>query len=365
MERFPRNEFIEEAKKLGKSKEYLDATLSYIDKLESNQLPVIFSLKHLSHLTKVKYSELQSILVNNGKFYKGFKLNKKRGGYRYIKAPVPPLKGLQKWINSNIFSQVKPHSLCFSYTKNKSIKDNASVHAGEEAILKVDIYRFFESIHQYRVADIFESLGYSRNLAIDLSKITTIVPDSYYIKEVDRDVSKPQGFELSSCGVLPQGSPTSPVISNIVALNLDKRLKGLARACGINYSRYSDDITFSGDKKKLPKVKIIEQIIKDEGFYINKKKTQLRIKGQRQIVTGLSVSHEVKIPKHFKREIRKHIYYCQKFGPRNHLDKINSDKRNFKDWLYGCICYIKSIEEDTGSQMLEEFDRINWLFFYD
>ncbi|PFR04428.1 hypothetical protein COK31_11210 [Bacillus cereus] len=361
----PRDDFVLISKEAGHSEEFISKALSYIDTLENKNMPVIFSIKHLSQILNINYSLLLDIIKKREQYYHGFKLKKRRGGFRYVQSPNSNLRQIQKWIHNNILLNVPIYENCFSFIKQKSIRDNASLHANAEAILKLDLYRFFESIDQRKIYKVFLDFGYAKNVAIDLSKLTTVLPNQYYEDIISKDKLTPENFFLSKHGFLPQGSPTSPILSNIVAGKLDIRLNGLAKALNIKYSRYADDITFSGERDKLPKISFVENILNEEGFYLNSKKTKLRVKGQRQIVTGLSISNGVHIPKHYKRKIRQHLYYCKVLGPKRHLQNINLEKSNFKDWLYGSICYIRSVEKDVGDKMLEEFDKINWLFYYD
>jgi RNA-directed DNA polymerase len=361
----PRDEFIKVSKEAGHSEEFIQAAISYIDTLETKNLPVLFSIKHLCQILNINYNSVLEIINNREQFYDGFKLKKRRGGYRYIQSPNASLRVIQTWIHNKILLNVPMHENCFSFIKQKSIVDNANVHANADSILKLDLYRFFESIDQRKIYKVFLDLGYTKNVAIDLSKLTTILPNKYYESIILKDKLTPENFVLSKHGFLPQGSPTSPLLSNIVAKKLDIRLSGLAKSLNVNYSRYADDITFSGDRANLPKVSFIEKVLKEEGFYLNYKKTKLRVKGQRQIVTGLSISNGVHVPKNYKRKIRQHLHYCKVLGPEKHLENINLEKANFKDWLYGSICYIRSIEKDIGDKMLDDFDKINWLFYND
>ncbi|MBI6116420.1 reverse transcriptase domain-containing protein [Salegentibacter maritimus] len=160
---------------------------------------------------------------------------------------------------------------------------------------------------------------------------------------------------------LPQGAPTSPTLSNLICKNLDYRLSILAEKLNVDYSRYADDITFSGTLKNLPKIKLLRHIIRDEGFCINWNKVGVYKKGRKQIVTGLTVSNGVHVPREFKNEVKKHLYGCLNFGLENHLNFIGADDKNFyKEWLLGKIFFIKSIEPDYAKSLVDKFNLIEW-----
>jgi RNA-directed DNA polymerase len=178
------------------------------------------------------------------------------------------------------------------------------------------------------------------------------------------DPNCPMNFEYHYDSYLPQGAPTSPALANLVAYGLDRRLSGLATNLGVRYTRYADDLTFSGNYSQLPKLGLINTIVRSEGFYINPSKTSLRRRGQQQKVTGLIVSGTiVKVPKKYKKEVWKHLYFAKKFGVYKHLENIKNSKFAFQDWLLGRIMFIRSIELEEGNKMLHEFYQIKWPFY--
>ena len=162
-------------------------------------------------------------------------------------------------------------------------------------------------------------------------------------------------------GKLPQGSPASPYLSNIVCLKMDKRLHQLASKNGADYTRYADDITFSGDYRIQYCMPLIQRIIEDEGFYINSAKTRILYKHQRQEVTGLIVNNQmVRINKKYKRNVDQEIYYCLKYGVSSHLQRIGCEKSFYKEHLYGKVYFIKMVEPEVGNHLLNKLSEINW-----
>jgi len=341
---FPREDFELQARDQGRSEAFINSTLEYVDRLNSMQLPVIFSLKHLSLTLEFPYEKMLDMANNPNKYYKSFNIRKKRGGVREIQAPKPDLKIIQKWIYQQILKGIPTDISCKGYVEGSSTKNAAVIHQNQEVVLKLDISNFFESITSKQVYLVFINLGYNKHVAMDLAKLTTISLGNN-----------------KRC--LPQGASTSPALSNLVVRHLDKRLRKLSDSLGVNYTRYADDLIFSGNKENMPRIGLIKQIVYEEGFKINPKKTALQKRGSRQIVLGLTVTEGVHVPKKYKKEIWTHLKYCNVFGPIQHLKNINQeDKAAYKDWLFGRICYVKSIEKEIGERMMNQFNDISWPF---
>ncbi|MDP9808102.1 hypothetical protein J2W42_000940 [Rhizobium tibeticum] len=189
-----------------------------------------------------------------------------------------------------------PHECSFGYRPGRNIRENAAAHRGKTHLLSLDLQDFFPSISRSRVAELFESLGVKSEIAALLARFVTI-----------------------SDG-LAMGLPTSPVISNAVALALDKALEQVAQRTDSVYTRYSDDISFSSDGV-LPDLAEIARIISDNGFKVAEDKTHQSVRGQAHFVTGLSISdpNQPHVPRAKKRNLRQELYYAQKFGLTNHL----------------------------------------------
>ncbi|MGE0589861.1 MAG: reverse transcriptase domain-containing protein [Cyclobacteriaceae bacterium] len=300
--------------------------------------------------------------------YGYFKLMKRSGGFRELMTPDKELKFIQNWILENILSKYPLNVACCGFRKNYSIVSNAKVHEKAKYIMKVDLLKFYDTITEKQVFKIFASMGYLPNLAVDLAKLTTSHHRKEYWDRFDEEEkTKLKYFYEKRPPVLPQGSPTSPMLSNIAATNLDKRLTGLSKANRFNYSRYADDLTFSADNLlDLPNIDFIRRIIAEEGFFVNDKKTLFSKRGMKQYVTGLTITHGVHVSKRYRREILTHLYFSKKHGPQNHLKawtkrrKLKRDFNAFQDWLLGSIWFIYSVDKINGKKMLNEFNKINW-----
>nr|WP_236588095.1 reverse transcriptase family protein [Tumebacillus amylolyticus] len=309
----------------------------------------------------VDRTRLLRITEQRDRNYHRFLLEKRAGGFREILTPKPLLKRIQRLIYVNILATVELDQSCLGFREGRSIKDNAQIHANQDAVMKVDLYRFFDTISEKRVYGMFKSLGYHTNLSVDFAKLTTLHPSEQYYLEIMNDKNLPDHYPDPHFARLPQGAPTSPVISNIIARNLDFRLRKLAEKLGVNYSRYADDITFSGVLTKLPKIHLINDIVRSEGFFINGSKISLRKKGTKQLVTGLTVSNGVHVPKKYKQETWRHLYYSKKYGAKDHLRRIGKTGiSGFEEWLLGRIHFIRSIEPEVGDAMLEKYEVIDW-----
>ncbi|WP_107037777.1 reverse transcriptase family protein [Brumimicrobium mesophilum] len=372
---FPLNEFIELAKTKDKSQEYINSVIHYVKNLESNDFPIIFTRQHWASMMQIQSTFIDYLLNDYGEDfedvlqskYSCFTLRKRNGGERLIMAPKEDLKYLQKWIQFNILNNYKFEDSCTGFIIGKSIKDNAKKHEFAETILKIDLLQFFDTIKVERIYYCFKKMGYIGNVSHDFANLCTVVHPKEYWKKVDSEVKSVIGQTInSSSRVLPQGAPTSPLLANIVASKMDKRFGGLSKKLGFNYTRYADDLTFSIKKgQKLPSLNVIYQIIESEGFYVNKKKTKFINKGCAQYVTGLTIANGVNVNKKYRKMIERHLYFCRKYGVDNHLNKnkktlFGFNRLSFHDWLYGHICYIKSINENCYKKLIEEYKKITW-----
>jgi len=232
-------------------------------------LPSISSIDELSDTTHLSKSLIFRLIKYNDKFYRVYKLPKRNGGYREIAQPSKELKALQAWINRNILDRLEVSPACKGFERDTSILDNATPHVGSNAVLILDIEDFFPSITANKVCSLFKRIGYPSQAAAILAKLCTFK------------------------GRLPQGSPASPKIANLVCLRLDLRILGYVGKRGIVYTRYADDLTFSGPSTSslLKLLYVVKTIINDEGFEINNYKTRIIGPSRQHKITGLIVNN--------------------------------------------------------------------------
>jgi RNA-directed DNA polymerase len=304
-----KSKFYHYASYNGKSKEYIEGCLCYAENLFKRELPVIYDQTHLSLL--VGYEEIYLIKVSNSQesFYREFNIPKKnKNEYRTISEPLPNLKNIQRWILREILSKLHPSEYSKAFRPGFSIKDNAKFHKKQKKVLTIDIKDYFGSINYKKVISFFRSIGYSKQVSVMLSNICTLENG------------------------LPQGSPTSPMLSNLLTKNLDKRIAGFARKNNIRYTRYADDLTFSGDFEEGKIINFVKTVLNAEGFEVNDKKTRVRTKNQMQEVTGIVVNEKMQAPRNYRRKLRQEMYYINKYGFESHLKKI--EKVDILSYLY-------------------------------
>ncbi|MGO0791378.1 reverse transcriptase domain-containing protein [Herbaspirillum seropedicae] len=310
-------------KNIGLEKERQIVLGSYAGALAQQNLPVIFSFEHLAALLGRTPPHLASLIFGTGSHYRTFEIPKRSGGKRKIQAPYASLLECQRWISKNILATQEESDWVHSYRPQRSIRSNALVHVGHSDILKMDLKHFFPSIRMGRVSLFFEKLGYAPEIAFFLSRLCTLNDE------------------------LPQGAATSPPLSNILASRLDNRLHGLSQTLGLTYTRYADDLVFSGKKIDYAVVKDITKICMGEGFLVNSKKTTLMNRYGRKFVTGLIVGEtKISLPREYKRSIRQDVYFILKNGPKNFLEKKRKSPTVLSQIL-GKLSYWHSIEPDN------------------
>lgn len=300
------------------------AYLKYIEKLLANNLPIIFETEHLSLLLGRNEAYLNSVVHGAESHYREFKLKKRKGGFRKITVPYPALLECQRWIYKNLLSKVKISHYAHGFSKKKSIITNARIHVGQRHLLKIDLKDYFPSIKKSRVIAMFYNLGYSTEVAFYLASICC----------------------KNDC--LPQGAPSSPIISNIISKSLDNRLYELCKKFDIRYTRYADDLTFSGDRIPVRFIEYIKQIVETESFEINESKTQLHKKSGKRIITGVAVNSDtIKAPKKYKRKLFQKLHYIEKYGLVSHRIKLKIRNPNYLEALIGQLNYVLAIEPNN------------------
>jgi retron-type reverse transcriptase len=262
--------------------------------LQKNGLTLFADEAALAQAMGITIPELRFLCyhrdVATSTHYKRFGIRKKSGGIRIISAPMPRLKAAQYWVLHNVLNKLSHHDAAHGFVQQRSILTNAKQHLQKEVVVNIDLKDFFPSIHFKRVKGLFHKLGYSEKIATIFSLLCT-EPET---EEVELDGKT--YYVAKGPRVLPQGAPTSPAITNLLCFKLDCRLRGVAKTMGFTFTRYADDITFSGDKEAAEKVQHLlwrlHRIVKDEGFTIHPKKIKVMRKGARQEVTGIVVNKQ-------------------------------------------------------------------------
>lgn len=298
---------------------------TYIDGLYQKDLPVIFEFEHFCKLLGIKNSYLSKMINSPENFYRTFTIPKRTGGTRTINSPYPSLIHCQKWIYKNILLKFPVSSCAHGFVPTKSIFSNAELHLGKKAFLKMDLKDFFPSISINWVMQFFLGCGYPYNVAFYLSALCT--------------------YE----GKLSQGAVTSPYLSNILLRSLDGRLDKLSKCYNLEYTRYADDIAFSGNYIPHKFIQLVEDIVIDSGLTVNPNKTVMQSENKgRRILTGLSIRGEkLKVPRDFKRNLRQEIFYIRKFGLLSHLSRNKIRNPNYIESLIGKANFWLQAEPDN------------------
>ena len=287
------------------------------------------------------------------KHYKEFFIKKRSGGERQILAPDPKLKLIQRRIAYVLSLLYLGRSSVHGFRRGKNIITNAEKHVRRKVLLNIDLENFFPTIHFGRIRGILQARPYS------LSKKTAAIIAGFCCYKRK----------------LPQGAPTSPIISNIICSKLDHDLQQLAYNEHCTYSRYADDIVFSTNTRNRFSQNMLEggasewkaglklnDIIVENGFIINHQKTRVRFYTERQEVTGLIVNKFPNIKREFVREIRMMLHIWKKFGLEAANEKhMNSCGKNFYHSLSGKINFLKLVrtkENNTYNILAKKFNSL-------
>jgi len=358
----------------GASPDYIDTIRRNAKPLVDRDLPVILTLGQLAYIADKSYDTLLNIVKRQTDPYRIFPIRKRNGGKRYICVPEPGLLFVQRWIHNQVFRsswvlKSLSHNVT-AYVPDSSHIRNAKRHRDASWLLKFDITRFFESISERQVYQIFRELGYRALVAFCLTRLCTrILPEGIDLRLRHRtkrwQTGRPRKYLTTNVvGHLPQGAPTSPMLANLVCRKLDAELQKIADREDLTYTRYADDMTFSGesfDRSSIGRlIGEISSIVSKHGFGLNSQKTSLAKKGSRMIVTGLSVGDGiVRLPRSYKDAIRQELYYINTYGLRDHCLKIG--KKNHLGYLMrlaGRIRYVETVEASAGKRMMEKFEKL-------
>lgn len=297
--------------------------------------------------------------------YRTFTIKKKSGADRIIHAPVKGLKSILHSLNFVLQCMYEPHEAATGFVLGKSIVDNAKKHVGNNYVMNLDLQDFFHTFDRNRVKmgfmyEPFNLNGDKEPLAFLLSSLCS------HPLEIDGEIKT----------VLPQGSPTSPTLTNILCKKLDRRLTGLANRFGAKYTRYADDITFSSphniysDETFNQELKrIIEE---DQKLIINPKKTRLQKAGYRQETSGLIVNDKVNVRRRYVKQIRMWLYYWEKYGyekaeqifkrdyitEKGHVKNMNTHLINVLDGKLEFLKMVRGAGDSTYTNLKSRFMKL-------
>jgi hypothetical protein len=292
---------------------------------------------------------------------------RRNGPPRVIERPKFRLKTIQRRLLHEILDWIPVHDAAHGFTRGRSALTNANQHTGTFVVLGLDLEDFFASITARRVYGIFRTAGYPESVAHTLTALSTnVVPIG-----VSQQLSGPTDSRLVESQFslarrlatphLPQGAPTSPALANLAAFRLDRRLRGLAAALELTYTRYADDITFSGPDRLLRIAdqlrSTIRHIARAEGFTLNDRKSTLTTRAGRQQVCGVVVNQRPNVPRADYDTLKAILHNAAKKGPG---DQNRNGEPDFRAHLLGRIAWVEQLNPQRGAKLRGQFAHIPW-----
>jgi RNA-directed DNA polymerase len=337
----------------------IDSVAGLAERLELSQ-------GHLAWLADVRSLE-RTVAHEKLRNYR-YRILPRRGALpRVLEAPKARLKEIQRWILHEILAHVPAHGAAEGFTRGRSVATHARRHSGQAVVLRLDLKDFFASINAGRVFGIFRTLGYTRSVAHVLTGLcTNTIPQAVWQavpSAADPALIGPRfwlGRALATPH-LPQGAPTSPALANLAAFRLDRRLTGLATSATLVYSRYADDLTFSGSNQLRRRRRhfeaLVAEIAREEGFAINERKTALSSTAARQSVCGIVVNVRPNVLRSEYDKLKAILHNAASHGP---ADQNRADIADFKAHLRGRISWIAALNPARGEKLRRRFAEISW-----
>lgn len=292
---------------------------------------------------------------------------KPRGGFRLLEAPKSRLKAVQRTLLTHVIDKIPPHPSAHGFVRGKGVLSHASIHVGRDVVLRMDLEDFFASVPVARVFATFRALGYTANVARMLGGLVTTraaadeagllpaYPTAHDIDALRRTRLRMRGRHL------PQGAPTSPALANLCAFGLDVRLAAAAAKVGARYSRYADDLVFSGDREFASNVRgfstLVAAIAIDEGFVVNHRKTHVARAGRQQKVTGIVVNRMPSIARPEVDLLEATLVNCVRTGP----EAQNRDHHpDFERHLRGRVAWMVHVKPALARKLVPLLAAIRW-----
>lgn len=340
------------------------------------ELPVIESIGELADWLGLSTGQLQWFADLKGlerrknhprlRHYHYRILVKVSGKVRLIEAPKPRLKEIQGRILDGILNRIPVHPSAHGFVRGRSIKTFASPHVGQRVVLRTDLQDFFPRVIGARIQALFRTLGYPESVADLLGGLcTNAAPgDVWSSQRPDFEVSPAhlrEAHNLYGRIHLPQGAPTSPALANLCAYRVDCRLNGLARSAGAHYTRYADDLAFSGGEafeRCVERFSIhVAAILAEEGFAVHHRKTRIMRQGVRQHLARLVTNHHVNVRRGDFDRLKAILTNCVRHGPES---QNHAAHRQFRSHLEGRVGFVEMINPEKGQRLRRIFDQIQW-----
>lgn len=291
-------------------------------------------------------------------------LGKPSGEIRLIEAPKQATKKLQQRILSGILENVPVHYASHGFVKGRSIKTFTKTHANRRVVLRMDLKDFFPTFRAAKIQSFFRTLGYPEPVANLLAGVcTTSTPRDIWkqASELNDRVQIRESRDLYFRTHLPQGAPTSPALANLCSYRLDCRLTGLAKSAGAQYTRYADDLAFSGDEDFETRVERfsthVAAMLKEEGFSVHHRKTRIMRQSVRQHLAGLVVNRRCNVQRRDFDRLKAILTNCVRLGPATQNRESHHD---FRAHLEGKVSFVEMIHPQKGERLRRLLTKISW-----
>ncbi|MFO0660522.1 MAG: reverse transcriptase family protein [Polyangiaceae bacterium] len=303
--------------------------------------------------------------------YERYWIAKRSGGARLIEAPRSTLRAMQRALLDGLIEHIPVHRAACGFRTGQSVVDHASRHVGRDVVIRIDLEDFFHSFDVARVRAFFELAGYARSVSYVMAALCTTQTPTRVLRQPVRagGLSSVEARTLISARQrdrllmrhMPQGAPSSPALSNALSYSLDTRLAGLAERFGASYSRYADDLVFSGDsslaRHARELVVWVSEIVRDERFEVRASKTQVMTRATRQVVGGLVVNERVGLPRREREALEALVFNCVQHGP---ASQNRANVSDFRAHLAGRVAYATHVDPVRAQPIAELFSRIVW-----
>jgi hypothetical protein len=340
-------------------------------------VPEIASLGELATFLGVSDGELgwfadarsleRSVTDERLRHYRYTTLQRPGRPVRVIERPKLRLKEIQRRILHDILDWIPAHEASHGFTRGRSVRSHASEHTRQFVVIRLDLEDFFASIAAGRIYGIFRTAGYPESVAHSLTALTTNVMPSELWGSLPRPGEHDQiaahhrlGRRLATPH-LPQGAPSSPALANLAAFRLDRRLAGLAASLEVKYTRYADDLTFSGPVRLVRASKTLRravaEIVREEGFSINDRKSTLATRAGRQRVCGVVVNERLNVSRREYDLLRAILHNSRVHGPASQNREAVPD---FKAHLSGRVAWVESLNPSRGAKLRRQLASIVW-----
>ena len=301
--------------------------------------------------------------------YRVSSMPKRSGGLRILESPRARLKAIQRTIANRLLQCIPCHTSAHGFVRGRSAISYVQPHAGKEVVLRMDLQDFFPSIEASRVFGLFRCLGYPHSITQILTDLCTAccseesigaIFTEHYRFPPNRDpMERLRRFYCRKH--LPQGAPTSPSLANLIAYRLDCRLSGLARNAEVSYTRYADDLLFSGlrDFGRIAKSFAIRvgSIALDEGFQVQHRKTRIMRAATQQIAAGIVINKITNIRRSEFDVLKAILFNCTRYGPSTQNRDALPD---FQSRLRGRIDWVRQLNPARSEKLMEMFHAIDW-----